>query len=85
MTFAGWNSAFGWLVKIDHGAGLSTWYAHMREAPTVADGQRIDAGEHIGNVGSTGKSTGPHLHIEVRRNGVHQDPGPWFVTQGVVL
>lgn len=85
VTFAGWNSAFGWLVKIDHGAGLSTWYAHMREAPTVAGGQRIDAGEHIGNVGSTGKSTGPHLHIEVRRNGVHQDPGPWFVTQGVVL
>ena len=85
VSFASWNSAFGWLVKIDHGGGLSTWYAHMRSSPSVSTAQRINAGDSLGSVGTTGKSTGPHLHIEVRSNGVHQDPKPWFVTQGVVL
>jgi murein DD-endopeptidase MepM/ murein hydrolase activator NlpD len=69
------NSAtgYGLHVVIDHGGGLSSWYGHLDRA-LVADGAYISAGALIGSVGSTGNSTGPHLHFEIRRDGVAEDP-----------
>ena len=70
---AGWNGGYGRLVEIDHGNGLSTRYAHMSRI-RVRQGDRIDTGDVVGEVGSSGRSTGPHLHYEVRRNGNAVDP-----------
>lgn len=70
---AGWNGGYGQMVEINHGNGLSTRYAHLSDIDVV-EGQKIDAGTVIGNAGSTGRSTGPHLHYEVRRNGDALDP-----------
>lgn len=61
------------MVEIDHGNGLSTRYAHMSRI-RVRQGDRIDTGDVVGEVGSSGRSTGPHLHYEVRRNGNAVDP-----------
>ena len=73
ITFAGWYGAGGWTVKIDHGDGFSTVYMHMSDY-IVSAGDYVAAGQTIGYVGSTGGSTGPHLHFEVRWNGVDQNP-----------
>jgi murein DD-endopeptidase MepM/ murein hydrolase activator NlpD len=72
---AGWDARTGYgnYVKIDHGDDLHTLYAHMSEV-TVAAGDEVAVGELIGLVGSTGVSTGPHLHFEVRQAGEHRDP-----------
>lgn len=70
---AGDAGGYGNLVEIDHGDGVSTRYAHQAEL-RVAPGQRVEAGEIIGTVGSTGRSTGPHLHLEVRVDGEAVDP-----------
>ena len=70
---AGWNGGYGQMVEIDHGHGLTTRYAHM-SAIAVHDGQKIQPGDVVGKVGSTGRSTGPHLHYEIRRNGDALDP-----------
>ena len=67
------TTGYGLHVIIDHGQGLSSLYAHL-ESVTVATGERVLAGEVIGAVGSTGNSTGPHLHFEIRANGVPQNP-----------
>jgi murein DD-endopeptidase MepM/ murein hydrolase activator NlpD len=64
---------FGMLVVIDHLDGMATWYAHQSSL-AVSRGQWVDAGQRIGSMGSTGNSTGPHLHFEVRVNGGHRDP-----------
>jgi len=64
---------YGLHVVIDHGAGLSSLYGHL-SAVTVADGAAVAAGVVIGAVGSTGNSTGPHLHFEIRRDGIAEDP-----------
>lgn len=74
VLFAGWYGGYGKLVIVDHGEGISTLYGHL-SAIMVAPGQRISRGHLIGRVGSTGYSTGPHLHFEVRRNGRPIDPG----------
>lgn len=63
----------GNLVRVDHGNGLISSYAHLQGAD-VREGQEISAGQNIGRVGSTGRSTGPHLHVGVRRNGELVDP-----------
>ena len=73
VTFASTNGAYGKLVKVDHGNGVETWYAHTSKM-YVTPGQEVTAGEVIGAVGSTGNSTGPHLHLEIRINGVHVNP-----------
>lgn len=74
---AGWNGGYGRMVEIDHGNGLTTRYAHMSQI-SVQEGDRIEPGAIIGKVGSTGRSTGPHLHFEVRRGGSAVDPRPFL-------
>ena len=70
---AGPLGSFGNLVAIDHGGGQSTFYAHLATVE-VGNGQWVQAGERVAGVGSTGRSTGPHLHFEVRLGGVPQNP-----------
>lgn len=77
VTLAGWNSGYGNCVIIDHGGGKATLYAHM-SAFSVSAGQSVTKGQRIGSVGSTGNSTGPHLHFEVLINGAAVDPMQFF-------
>lgn len=70
---AGWHADYGNMVELDHGKGLVTRYAHSR-ALHVKPGQIVKQGERIAEVGTTGRSTGPHLHFEVLIDGVRQDP-----------
>lgn len=71
VSFSGWNGGYGNLVILDHEAGYQTYYAHLSERH-VTVGQRVSAGQTIGLEGSTGNSTGPHVHFEVRRYGTKQ-------------
>ncbi len=77
VTWAGERGGYGQLVVIDHGGGVETRYAHQSRLD-VTPGQRVAAGEVIGAVGSTGRSTGPHLHFEVRVDGEAVDPADWL-------
>ena len=73
VTFARYNGSYGYLVKVNHGNGVETWYAHTSKM-YVTVGQEVKAGDVIALVGSTGNSTGPHLHFEIRINGEHVNP-----------
>jgi LysM repeat protein len=73
VSFAGWNGGYGNYVVVDHGSGLQTAYAHLSKID-VAKGQSVAAGTVVGKVGSTGDSTGPHLHFEVKQNGQFVNP-----------
>ena len=73
VNYAGRNGGHGNYVRIDHGKGLATGYSHMSRI-AAANGQRVRQGQIIGYVGSTGLSTGPHLHYEMYRNGVKVNP-----------
>ena len=73
VTFASWYGSYGYLVKVDHGNGVETWYAHTSKM-YVTKGQKIKAGDTIALVGSTGNSTGAHLHLEIRIDGKHVNP-----------
>jgi murein DD-endopeptidase MepM/ murein hydrolase activator NlpD len=73
VVYAGWSSGYGQLTCISHGGGLSTCYAHQSKI-WVHDGEHVDRDEGIGAVGSTGDSTGPHLHFEVRVHGERVNP-----------
>jgi murein DD-endopeptidase MepM/ murein hydrolase activator NlpD len=81
VTFAGWNSGgYGNLMIVRHRLGYETWYAHL-SGFTVGDGTAGAGGVQIATVGSTGRSTGPHLHFEVRKDGVPIDPAPYMLSQ----
>ena len=73
VTFAGWSGGYGYLVKIDHGNGVETYYGHCSKL-YVSAGDTVEAGEQIAAVGSTGNSTGNHLHFEIRLNGKQVNP-----------
>lgn len=78
VIHAGWNNwGYGNLIKVDHGDGVVTYYAHLSSIG-VSTGQMVEKGQFIGNVGSTGNSTGPHLHFEIRLNGTHLNPVPFL-------
>lgn len=70
-------TGYGLYVLMDHGGGISTLYGHLDYTP-VSSGDRISAGQLIGRMGSSGMSTGPHLHFEVRRDGRPEDPTQWL-------
>jgi len=80
VTYAGWSGPYGRLVEIDHGHGIRTRYAHLKKI-LVKTGQTVANREKIGLVGSSGRSTGPHLHYEVRYKGVPLNPQK-FLTAG---
>jgi murein DD-endopeptidase MepM/ murein hydrolase activator NlpD len=73
VVFSGMNGPFGRMIEIDHGYGLRTHFAHLASA-AVKQGQTVERGTPIGEVGSTGRSTGPHLHYGVEVNGRTVDP-----------
>jgi murein DD-endopeptidase MepM/ murein hydrolase activator NlpD len=73
VSFAGWQRGYGNVIEVQHRDGKSTLYAHLSRID-VRKGQKLSQGDFIGAVGSTGLSTGPHLHFEFKDRGVHQDP-----------
>lgn len=77
VIYAGDNGGYGKCVMIDHGNGVVTVYAHMSSIG-VSYGQYVTAGQYVGAVGSTGVSTGPHCHFEIRINGAQTDPAAYF-------
>lgn len=82
VTYAAARGGFGNYVEVDCGGGVTTGYAHL-SAINVSVGQPVPAGTMVGAIGSTGNSTGPHLHFEVRRGGAAVDPVPWMANVGV--
>jgi murein DD-endopeptidase MepM/ murein hydrolase activator NlpD len=70
---AGWNSGFGKCVIIEHANGLRTLYGHLNTV-MVHVGQKVKRNQYIGRVGSTGRTTGPHLHFTIWKDGKLQDP-----------
>ena len=83
VVTAGWNGGYGKMVEVDHGNGISTRYGHMSEI-TVKVGQAVRIGQSVGKIGSTGRSTGPHLHYETRIDGDAVDPQK-FLRAGIRL
>lgn len=73
ITLAGWNGAYGLTIEIDHGNGLASRYAHLSDL-RVREGQMVAQGQAVGRMGSTGRSTGAHLHYEIRIDGRAVDP-----------
>lgn len=82
VVYAGWNGAYGYYVKIQHANGLATAYAHLNSIKVVK-GQTVSRNQTIGLIGSTGQSSGPHLHFEVLKNGVRVNPLR-YVTPGKI-
>jgi murein DD-endopeptidase MepM/ murein hydrolase activator NlpD len=84
VVFADWGGSYGNLVRVRHANGVESWYAHLAST-AVRAGDRIMAGEQLGQVGSTGNSTGPHLHLEIRVDDEPTDPAAWLARKGVRL
>lgn len=92
VSYAGWMGGYGYTVIINHGndsrgVNITTVYAHMAWEPEVYEGSSVYGGQTIGYVGSTGYSTGPHLHFEVQENGVAVDPlsNGYLSTNGIII
>ncbi len=81
VSFVGWQNGYGQLVIVDHGGGLSTRYGHLSHIDVEFD-QTVSRGQLLGKVGSTGRSTGPHLHYEVRINDEAVNPLPYLLLTG---
>ena len=77
VTFSGWGSGYGLHLKINHGDGMTTYYAHCSKL-LVKAGQKVTEGQKIAEIGMTGYTTGPHVHFEVRLNGVPVNPYPYI-------
>jgi murein DD-endopeptidase MepM/ murein hydrolase activator NlpD len=84
VSFAGWRGGYGRTVEVSHSNGLMTRYAHLARID-VKPGQLVEAGARLGGLGSTGRSTGPHLHFEVRLNDRAINPRPFLETTPHVL
>jgi murein DD-endopeptidase MepM/ murein hydrolase activator NlpD len=86
VVYAGYNGGLGNFVLIDHGGGVATGYAHIVSGGILVQyGQSVDVGTHIAEVGTTGTSTGCHLHFEVRINGTVTDAVPFMANQGITI
>ena len=84
VTDAGWRGGFGRFVEVSHGNGIATRYAHLREI-SVRTGQRLDMSDKVGEVGSSGRSTGPHLHYEIVVADQRVNPRKWIEATRHVL
>lgn len=84
VAYASWSGQYGKLVVVDHGNGMQTYYAHLSEFEVIT-GQEVRRGDKVGLSGSTGKSTGPHLHYEVRLGGTPVNPYPYLAQSPVSL
>lgn len=86
VEYAGWNGGYGNYVRINHGGGVATAYGHIINGGILVNqGQYVDPGQPIARIGSTGASTGCHLHFEVRLNGAAADPVPYMRDRGIGL
>ncbi|CCQ95268.1 putative Peptidase M23 [[Clostridium] ultunense Esp] len=83
VIFTGWNGPYGKQVQVDHGNGYITTYSHLSSF-TVKEGDDVERGDQIGRMGTTGRSTGVHLHYEVRKNGKPLDPKPFLGGEEIV-
>jgi len=81
VVSAGWAGAYGNRIVVRHAGGIETWYCHL-SAFAASAGQQVGTGHQIGRVGSTGNTTGPHLHLEVRRGGSPVDPAAFLADHG---
>jgi murein DD-endopeptidase MepM/ murein hydrolase activator NlpD len=79
---AGWYGGYGYIVIINHGNGMTTRYGH-NSVLSVSEGERVEAGDKIAEIGSTGDSTGPHCHFEIRFDDEAVDPLAYFEENGI--
>ena len=86
VEFAGWSGGFGNYIRVNHGNGVTTGYPHLQNGGIlVRVGQQVTVGQNIGRMGTTGYSTGNHLHFEVRQNGVAPNPVPYLRNKGLTI
>ncbi|HET8957412.1 MAG TPA: M23 family metallopeptidase [Microcella sp.] len=86
VSYAGWNGGYGYFVRINHGDGVTSSYGHIQSGGVlVANGQRVEPGQLIALVGTTGLSSGCHLHLEIRINGASTNPVPFLQARGVSI
>ncbi|MBS3970581.1 MAG: peptidoglycan DD-metalloendopeptidase family protein [Clostridia bacterium] len=77
VIYTGWFGGYGWTVVVDHGGGVSSMYPHLSRI-TVKEGDIVARGQEVGKIGTSGLSTGPHMHFEVRENGDPVNPWPYL-------
>lgn len=86
VEYAGWNGGYGNFILIDHGNGIESAYGHIINGGTlVSSGEEVIVGEQIASVGTTGTSTGCHLHFEIRRGGVAENAVPFMADEGITI